>query len=150
MRHQNGWSLRDKAAKSGAPQTRAEVDAMIARSQPSTVLTFLSRWLELEDEHAQLETQAGHVRDTLGDKVLGNLLHDRTVDITFTMVRRARELISKPSRQAADIGAKVYVLTRIDQLSDDEELKSQMCKSIRQDVEDLDIDVERLARARQS
>ena len=146
MSPQNGLPQQGKAAKSGTPPSRCEIEEMLAQAAPSEVIAFLSRWLELETELSQLHTQVSHVRETLGDKLLGNILVDRANQMTSTLLRRAADLARLPSCQASDIGAKVYVLSRIEQFGAERSLYQEMCQSILDDVKGLDIAVERFSR----
>ncbi len=149
MQHQNGRSLRDKAARSGAPRSRPEVEAMLEKSENSRVLDALRRWLDLEDEHAQLKQQAVHIRSTLDDQILSRLLEDRASDVAQTVIRLGRELTRLQSVQPADVGAKVYVLQQIIPLCDDETVCTGICQIIRADIERLDIKIERFSDERQ-
>ena len=143
MEHQNGRSLRDKAARSGAPQSRLEVDALLEKSDRSRVMTALRRWLDLEDEHKQLKQQAVHIRSALDDKVLGRLLEDRAVDVSQTLIRLGRELIELQAIQPADVGAKAYVLLQISTLCEEQTMLAGMCEQIRIDIDQLEIKIER-------
>jgi len=149
MQHQNGRSLRDKAARSGAPRSRSEAEVMLEKSRPSRVLEALRRWLDLEDEHAQLKQQAVHIRSTLGDQILSRLLEDRASDVAQTVIRLGRELTELQSIQPADVGAKVYVLQQIIPLCDDTTVRADICQIIRADIERLDIKIERFSDNRQ-
>ncbi|WP_084396791.1 hypothetical protein [Henriciella aquimarina] len=147
MQYQNGSRLRDKAAESGAPQTRAEVDSMIAQANKSDILVFVQRWLGLDDELLQLSQQADHVETVLGDKLLGGMLKQRAQDVIFTMQRRARDLARLVAQQPEDIGAKCYVRARLLEISpDDAETPEKLCEGILKDVERLGIDVPGLRR----
>lgn len=148
MNHQNGRAFNDLAARSGAPQTRAEVDAMIASASVTDIVIFVKRWLILDDERAQLQHQANHVEHVLGDRLLGVMLSKRLADISATMKRRALDLARLTARQAEDIGAKCYVQARMGDLAtEDSALLKRLCESIHKDVEALGIDVKRLDRS---
>ncbi|WP_300378453.1 hypothetical protein [Henriciella sp.] len=148
MYYQNGRVFNDLAAKSGAPQTRAEVDAMIVSASVTDIMIFVKRWLILDDERTQLQHQANHVEHVLGDRLLGILLSERLADISATMKRRALDLARLTAHQAEDIGAKCYVRARMcDLAADDSALLKRLCESIRKDVDALGIDVKRLDRS---
>lgn len=141
MQYQKGLSLRDKTARSGVPQTRSEVEAMIARSAPTPVLRQLRQWLALDEELGQLDAQVDHVSETLNDRVLCNMLADRKADLIQTLLRLARDLARLDTKQPADIRAKAYTLMRMDALHDDRALKAEMCRIILADVDRLGIEI---------
>ncbi|RIJ15647.1 hypothetical protein D1227_19340 [Henriciella mobilis] len=122
---------------------------MLEKSENSRVLDALRRWLDLEDEHAQLKQQAVHIRSTLDDQILSRLLEDRASDVAQTVIRLGRELTRLQSVQPADVGAKVYVLQQIIPLCDDETVCTGICQIIRADIERLDIKIERFSDERQ-
>jgi len=146
MRNQNGSSFQDRAAKSGAPQTRAEVESMFLRTSSTDIVLFTKRWLGLDDEREQMETQIRHVESVLGDKVLANMLRERSTDITATMRRRATDLARLRSTAIQDLGCKCYVLKRmVDLAPDDETIQQHLCDSLRSDIHRLGIDVKALS-----
>ena len=151
MNYQKGRVFDDLAAKSGAPQTRAEVEAMLARTPDTEIAIFVKRWLILDDELAQIHAQAAHVEQMLGDKLLGIMLGERVSDITETMRRRALDLARLPAACAEDVGAKCYVRARMRELdAQDESATHYLCKSVQRDVKALGIKVERRRREARS
>ena len=145
MRNQNGSSFQDRAAKSGAPQTRAEVESMFLRTPTTDIVVFTKGWLSLDDEREQMEVQIRHVESVLGDRVLANMLRERSVDIIATMRRRARDLARLLSTEIQDLGCKCYVLKRmIDLAPEDETIQQRLCDSLRSDIQRLGIDVKAL------
>ena len=146
MNQKTGTSLKDKAARAGAPQTRAEVTHMVDRAMPSPIIKLAQRWLEVEQEVEQTLHQADHFQHELEDRVLGSLLRSRADDMIFNLARHAGELVHMRATQPEDIGVKVYVLTQLVAQGDKGDLVSSLCASIRGDVDRLGIDIERLGR----
>ena len=119
---------------------------MIDRASPSRIITLGYRWLEVEQEVQETLDQADHIQQQLEDRVLGTLLRSRADDMVYNLTRHAGELVEMQAVQPEDIGIKVYVLTQVAAHGDKGDLVSGLCTSIREDVDRLDIDVERLAR----
>ena len=130
MKDQNGISSQDTAAKSGKALSRLEIEAILSRSQPSRILDELRGWLDLESELIHLNEQERHVRSTLGDGTLGDLIVRKSDSLLSTLLRRAMDIIDLPTSQTGDIGAKVYVCSRISELTDDEAIRRDVANAM--------------------